>query len=191
MKKKEILDYFVDEIEYPSFKAHNILPYGVLWEYVSSTFLNGFVNYVTPVKIFQIDRYTPESEELKANYVHNLGDDWQEFVGTKSDLRKLVVEGKARFCHTQLGIFRDDIMILAEIEDGEDEGEDRYMFFWYDSDISDCSIGRFETTDKKEEVIQSFVNWLDRLKTEPTGGEAIIRNYTDLPLSFWQGWVSF
>jgi len=63
-KKKTIWDYFEDQIEYPRDVVSNPLPYGEVWTYISSTFLNGFINYVKPIKIFLIDRYTPDNEDI-------------------------------------------------------------------------------------------------------------------------------
>ena len=71
------------------------------------------------------------------------------------------------------------------------------MFFYFDEDVSDCCIGKFETNDSKEEVIQSIINWLEREKLNNIGRtvkentESGIINYTELPLSFIKGWVKF
>ena len=58
MKNKTIWDYFDDKYDYPRQIAHDMLPYGTVWNYVSSTILNGFINYVKPIGIFLIDRYS-------------------------------------------------------------------------------------------------------------------------------------
>lgn len=162
---KTIMDYFEDTIDYPNDIALNPIPMNTLWSYVSSTFLNGFINYVTPLKIFVLDRYEPDkTEEIK-------------------NLKKQA--------HTKLGQFGDDIIILSKI------GNNVYMFFWFDMDVSDCCIGRFETTDSKNEVIISLTNWLDEQKAENAGKEYQemmdngILNYHELPMSFLEGWISF
>ncbi len=154
--KKTIMDYFNDEIEYPNDVALNPLPMNTLWSYISSTFLNGFVNYVEILKVYVLDRY----EDDKTDAVLNL---------TKQ-------------CHTDLRQFGDDIILLGKIENNEDS-LNKFMFFWFDMDVSDCCIGRFETTDNNEIVFEALLNWL-----EYDNG---ILGFHELPKSFIKGWVSF
>ena len=162
---KTIMSYFDETVEYPQDIALNPIPMNTLWCYVSSTFLNGFINHVTPLKVFVLDRYEPDKTEK---------------------IKKL-----KRQIHTKLSQFGDDIIILSEI------GENTYMFFWFDMDVSDCYIGRFETTDSKDEVIDSLTNWLNKQKEENEGEEFYegidngIWDYHELPLSFLEGWISF
>lgn len=179
--KKTIWQYFDENIEYPRKLALDPIPYGTVWTYVSSTFLNGFINYVEPIKCYVIDRYTSDDK--------NVGD--KEYI-TKGDLKKKIIAGELDVYHTDLSSFEDDIIMLADI--GE---KGHYMFFWFDMDVSDCSIGRFKTEDTKEDVIQSVVNWLEQEKKE--NAEQVIKesfdsgicDYTELPLSFISGWVKF
>ena len=32
-----------------------MLPYGTVWNYVSSTILNGFINYVKPIDVYKFE----------------------------------------------------------------------------------------------------------------------------------------
>ena len=79
----------------------------------------------------------------------------------------------------------------------ENNDTNKYIFFWFDMDCSDCSIGKFETDELESDVIQSVVNWLEECKTENVGKiveenmDNGIVNYHQLPLSFIKGWVSF
>jgi hypothetical protein len=102
--------------------------------------------------------------------------------------------------HTELNCFRDDIVILAEIEAENYDSNNKpnkFMFFYFDEDVSDCCVGKFKTNDSKEEVIQSIINWLEREKLNNIGEivkehtESGIINYIELPLSFINGWVKF
>ena len=68
MKDKTIWNYFNESIDYPSEVAHNPIPYGTIWCYISSTFLNEFINYVNPIKCYLIDRYTPDDEKVDDNH---------------------------------------------------------------------------------------------------------------------------
>lgn len=52
----EDFKYFTDSIQYPHI-GKEILPYGVQYEYIASSFLNGMVNYYTPIKAYLINRY--------------------------------------------------------------------------------------------------------------------------------------
>lgn len=195
MKKIEIWDYFNEKIDYPSDVALNPIPYGTVWSYISSTFLNGFVNYVKPIACFVLDRYAEDGELIgDRNFtVCNAGEfgKWHKWEGTKKQLIDAIKNGSKAMAHTKLDCFGDDIILLTEIE------PDKYMFFWFDMDVSDCSIGRFETTDPKETVISSVVNWLEREKTDNNGKTVTngfdngIVNYHGLPISFLEGWVSF
>lgn len=198
-KKKTIWDYFEDNIEYPKEIAHNPIPYGAVWTYASSSFLDGFINYVRPISCHLIDRYTPDDENIggrNISYRNKNEMKWLKFDGTKKELKNKVISGEIQMCHTQLSCFGDDIIILSEIETENNESG-KYMFFWFDMDCSDCSIGKFETTDTKEQVIQSVVNWLEgcKLQNENKAVEEYldngIVNYTELPLSFLRGWLRF
>ena len=200
-KKKTIWDYFDDNIDYPNEVAHNPLPYGTVWCYISSTFLNGIINYVKPISCFVLDRYTADDENVgDRNFtLCNKGEfgKWHKWEGTKKELIKAITTGEKEMYHTNMNCFGDDIALLAEIETNEEDGKGRYMFFWFDCDVSDCCIGKFETTDTKEEVIQSMRNWLDESKEENEGKiveegyDNGIVNYTELPISFLKGWLKF
>ena len=187
MNDKTIWNYFDENIDYPKEVAHDPIPYGTVWCYISSTFLNGFINYVEPIKCYLIDRYTSDNKKVDDNH-------------TKGELKEKILSGENETFHTKLNCFRDDIIILAEIETNNYDSNNKlnkFMFFYFDEDVSDCCIGRFETNDSKEEVIQSIINWLEREKLNNNGRiinentESGIINYTELPPSFLQGWIKF
>ena len=200
MTNKKIWDYFDENIEYPKEIAHNPIPYGTVWCYISSTFLNGMINYVKPINCFVLDRYTAPDENVgDRNFtVCNKGEfgKWHKWNGSKKELIDVIVSGEKEMYHTKLDCFGDDIIILAKIET-ENDDTDKYIFFWFDMDCSDCSVGKFETDDLESDVIQSVVNWLEECKTENVGKIVEVNmdngivNYHQLPLSFIKGWVSF
>lgn len=200
-KNKKIWDYFIDNVEYPRNVAHNPIPYGTVWNYISDTFLNGFINYIKPIECYLIDRYTPDNEDISdrcVSYRNKNTYEWLSFKGTKGGLKELILSDKIEMYHTKLSCFGDDIIILGEIETNDENEElGLYMFFWYNMDCSDCSIGKFQTEDTKEEVVQSIINWLEECKSENKNNiihENIdngIINYTKLPLSFIGGWIKF
>ena len=156
------------------------------------------LNYVKPIGCFLIDRYTPDDGNIdNISYQNKDEMDWLKFDGTKKELKDKIISDEIRMYHTNLGCFRDDIIIISEIVTDTENEAGRYMFFWFDMDSSDCSIGRFETTDTKEEVIQSVIVWLEECKLENENKvveEHIdngIVNYTELPISFLNGWIKF
>jgi hypothetical protein len=197
-KTKKIWDYFEEKIEYSKDIAHNPIPYGTVWTNVSSTFLNGFINYVKPIACFIADRYT-DPDTLIGNdlSVCNKGEfqKWHKWEGTKKELIAKISSGEKEVYHTKLNCFEDDVIVLAEIE-SEEGKKGRYMFFWFDRDVSDCSIGKFETSDKKEDVIESVINWLDETKNEnyifQENTESGIVNYKQIPADkLMKGWIKF
>jgi len=185
---KTIFDYFTDRIEYPDDVAENPLPVGTLWEYVSHIILNGFINYVKPVKWYVLDRYEEEGDTISSIPVQDKGaPGWKKWSGTKKELISVLNSGEKEAYHFNLGNFSDDVLLLAESEQrNKDKFSNRYFFFWFDCDVSDCFIGQFETADSKEQVIKSFDNTLEYLK-----GIDTITGYTEMKNGILKGWISF
>lgn len=151
---KGFLDKYFDDHEwYPKGVMDNLLPWGTLWCYISSTFLDGMINYVTIESAFVGNRYSPDN--------------------SKSEILDLE---RGKF-HTKLDVFGDDIVILASIAEG------KYAYFYYDMDVSDCSIGRFETDTPKNKLLEEFRK---HCETE-------IENFVDMPFElpkdFFTGWI--
>lgn len=167
-KENFMNEYFSDEYEpLPPYKTMEPFKNGTYYNYVSNTLLNGVINYVKPIKVYLMDRYT-EDLLKRHNAIRRFNTD-PEF-------------------HTNLGAFEDDIILLAY-----EEESGFYWFFWFDYDCSDCSIGRFTTEDSKEEVIESFTQWvLERQKNfcnyyhKEREGMAVELNCENI-----KGWVSF
>lgn len=185
--ERSVLDYFKSSIDYPSFKSDRILPYGEMWNYVSSTFLNGFINYVEHKKCIVLDRYTGPDEDVSEKIlVHEKGSfgDWKKWKGTKSELINSINSGEKGIYHTSLDCFNDDVIILSKIENSEESSENKYMLFWFDMDCSDCCIGRFKTEDSEEIVQKSLITWINSLECH--------KSYSELdPKKFLKGWVKF
>lgn len=153
------------------------LPTGNFVHYVSSTYLNGIVNYTTPVLCYLTQRYRP-SEELNDQVV-------------QEKLKELKTTP-----HTNLGIFGDDVWMIGKIdlermkylydEDYYKEygSENEYVFFWFDQDVSDCSVGRFKTSDSLQTIKEELLKDLSEK-------DRYIKNFWEVPVDFIQGWVSF
>lgn len=185
MQRDDIKDYFHEEVEYPNDIAENPLPLGRLLSYVSSTFLNGFINYVLPIEAAILNRYVPldwvmdEALEGKT-YQEPAGSfKWKSFPSgiLKKELIELLTQPN-RLASADLGLFDDDIVLLATAK----TDPTIYYFFWFDQDVSDCQIGRFHTSDDVEVVREKFDKFVENLSF----------GHTQLPLHFFSaGWTVF
>jgi len=156
--------YFKDTIDYPDIANCEILKDGDYYEYIAHTFLNGFINYVEPLKAFVIDRYNlvgskvydpMEEEEILTLHV-NIDESWKDLeFNTKNSLHQYLKKNVERFSffHTDLRMFQDDVMFLGE-------SDDYYFVFHFDMDVSDCCVGKFKKKNiNKEELIIDFQKW--------------------------------
>lgn len=183
--KNFIEKYFTDHIQYPSMVAENILPMNEHWAYISTTFLNGFINYVKPIKAFVLTRYTAWESNLEheVSLRDPVSGNWEKHAGTKDEIYRLFIQ-PGRNSHTNLHSLEDDVLILAKT-DGDSPC---YFFFWFDCDVSDGCIGRFQTSAPEEEVVADFVEYALSMKDMgyEDSGES-----REIPLHSIEGWVSF
>ena len=161
------LNDFWEDVRYYDipYREDNPFEYGVLYNYVSSTLLNGIINYVDIICANVLCRYTEKHEEGE------LQKHIDDFNNGNGDY------------HTKLDQFKDDVIILAY-----EENTNAYWYFWFDCDVSDCCVGRFKTDLAKEQVIGLYKKELDRLITENNDFE---RAYYPLNVKNIQGWVKF
>lgn len=186
---KRFNNYFENQVGYPKDIALNPLPLGTEYQYVSSDFLNGFINYVTIVKAHVLGRYHAWDEELQEPHTISVQEgsfNWvKKECKTKDELyAALTVKGATYHVHLD-DDFQDDVLILAEA--GKTElGQVCYVFFWYDRDCSDCCIGRFATDDCKEEVIEIFDRFVNQ---DLVGFGSNDHGAREIPLHYFQGWL--
>jgi hypothetical protein len=130
------MKYFQRHEDYPTISGE-LLSHGILYQYISHTFVNGFLNYSKPMAAYLMHRYEddPEVNKTKLENLENL-----------------------KRYHTNLGELGDDVLMLSKSEYGE------YWYFWLNRDVSDCSIGRFTTDDTEEQVLAEFEKYT--LKTQ-------------------------
>lgn len=160
-------DCFTDKDQYRDPTTVNVTEPGWLIDYISSTFLNGWINYVTPVKAFVVSRYAEDFGAVKAKLAS-----WEE----------------SKPYHTKLCELGDDVALLGQDKRG------RYWYFYFDNDTSDCSIGVLDieagglTGDQIVKAFDEHVQGIaDRCERAYGGtGEAL-----EIPLSCIKGWVSF
>lgn len=122
-----IPEIYPETYEYPSRELLLEGPKDGQWfEYVSNTYLNGFINYTEILVGFIIKRYADE------NY----------------DYYKVAEDLKTSY-HTNFSKLEDDIIIISK-------GAGSYWYFWNDRDCSDCIIARTEINQSEEEFIESM-----------------------------------
>lgn len=179
--------YFNHNIDYPQDVGNDILPWGTQLSYISTTFLNGFINYVDIKSAWVLNRYVDwddASEEIKVSIMgtpNNTGT-WEEFRGTKRQVYEMLIQPGRTF-HSKLdNDFKDDLVILSKISDN------KWMFFWFDRDCSDSSIGRFQTQESDEQVIKDFDEWASKVMMEECRHESG-EGPKQLPLHYFTGWL--
>lgn len=179
-------NYFNDEVEYPRDIAINILPVGTRWDYVGSNFLNAFINYVNVEKAYVLNRYL----KWQDNPQHEISiqDPPSSFKWvsrkptTKLELFELLTQ-PGRVHHVKLDCdFQDDVLILATAKSDEEQEQKLWFFFWYDRDCSDCSLGRFTTSDSDEVVKEKFSAYC-------TDAEHDRQDSKEIPLHYFRGWI--
>lgn len=183
---KQFEEYFCDTIEYPNIGVE-ILPMNINYVYVSNTFLNGFINYTTPIKAFVLGRYHDWNDALHDGHTISVmvppgSYNWLKInCKTKEELyQHLIVPNSVR--HSKLDRdFQDDVVILAKSKETESD-EWCYFYYWYDRDCSDCCIGRFQTVDEESVVLEKFESYCNNLPCNSYGCK-------EIPLHYFQGWL--
>lgn len=180
MELNNFFDYFDKQIEYPKNVAENPLPVGVCYDYIGSSFLDGFINLTRKgfLYCFVLNRYTREDYKLES--FNNK---------TKVEVINDINSGAEEFYHTKFNKLEDDVLILSRIN------ENMYMFFWYDMDCSDCMVGRFETYDSPEVIKASLMQHLIKEYRDHKEHEEHHEDengFHELDVNkFLKGWVSF
>lgn len=175
----KFVDFFPNTLEYPN-PTLTMLECGLLHEYVSSKFLDGWINYVNIISARLITRYYDHTRNAQ------LLDDFNN--------------GKVDSVHTELGMFDDDVCLLCQDDAG------LYWMFYYDFDVSGCMIGRFWTDDyTKEQVTEMFIEYANDLSMELSDSYAMpyndpeddtAKNKGGIPsreinTKYIHGWLSF
>lgn len=131
--------------------------------YVSATYCNGFVNYIHDPHLVLLNRYRDEDEfvSLSQQFVNQSDHDWR---------------------HTNLADYPDDILIFGT---NDQFYPDSYVLIWFDRDVSDCCIWRFDINDFKNisHFISLMKEWLDSLGHSIKGYGFIDRKP--------KGWIKF
>jgi len=167
--------YFQYTRNYPC-PTEDILPLGERWDYISSTFLNGWINYVKIISARLITRYAEDGYEgniIRAKKWHNDNTYHSKFV--------------------DLG---DDVLILAkdDVKRFQIDRTPYYWFFWFDMDGSDCCIGRFRSDDHEEQIKKLFDEYADESSRDLSvsyGASKSSVDSIDIDPKSLCGWISF
>lgn len=170
----------VATIEYPyNVELLDGIPKDTAYLYISTTYLNGFINYTDEfIYAFMFNHYsTSEVYKLKCINVDNLKD----------------------FAHTDLSSFEkfDDIIIVSRVYDG-------YIVFWSDMDCSDsciihityeCISKYFNVSIDKDRFIldpyiKTLVNNMINNYWYDDPGFIWKENFKEIPVSSLTGWVT-
>lgn len=162
IKTKNLFELFDEIIEYPTSLAEEGVNQGVLLNYVSKSYINGIVNYVSPFFVCVIERYI----------------DWSKI----SIYDEIELMEKSH--HTQYSMISDDVILLAKTENS-------LWFFWSDQDCSDCSVGRIAKTITEDDFKQKLIDWIvsHPYVDRDENTESIVGNYIELKIP--KGWMSF
>lgn len=185
-------DYFEYTTDYPDIlTVLEPLPVNARYDFVASSYLNGFINYGIFLKAFVLGRHYPWDEPFGTPTTVKVIENPSEInvdakwtvkqCLTRSELFDTVTQPNAMIHPTLMRHFQNDVLILQKLI--HEDHPLQYLFFWFDEDVSDCSIGRFETDDPEEVVIQEFENYVKNLEFVPHGSR-------EIPLHYFKGWVS-
>lgn len=132
-------------IEYPnSENLFNGIPINHGYDYISSTFCNGLVNYIEDKQLVLINRYKEEEfDDLVNKFVNQSEQDWY---------------------HTDLNKYGDDIFVFGV---DSKTNPSSYILIWFDCDVSDCCIYRFDINDfgGMHHFIELMKKWLENLES--------------------------
>jgi bacillopeptidase F (M6 metalloprotease family) len=179
-----MLKYFKETIMYPKQLSGEILPFGVLWEYVSSTFLNGVINQCKvifaglPIQVENGEEFETQTVVIQENFKKK----WKKVTLDNLD-EAIQLTHELKMFHTSLDFFSNDLILVGlNKHTGVPPDEPEYTFFWFNRDTSNCSIGRFRSSDSKEEIEKNVKRWVN-------SDEDL--NYVEIGTEFISGWVSF
>jgi hypothetical protein len=144
MMSNKFYKIFTDQEDYPDNIADRGIPPNTLFSYVSSSLLDGFVNYTIHHEAYLIPRY---SKFVENAHIRNQDDD-----NEVTDLETFKQTWN-RSPHTEVSNAPDDVIILSE-------SADSFWFFYYDQDTSDCQIGRYTDHSNNWYSFDSFTKYI-------------------------------
>lgn len=161
---------FDDCIDYPKPRdiISGIKP-GRCFEYVSSTYLNGFINYVDIIGGAMIQEYMNDEEfdeAIKRVEDFTNSDEWHTKFNNGKEYDTTAVIGK--------------VTDICDID--ENNTTDMYVIFIYDRDVSDCFIGGISANEfeSDDEAYESFIQFVS--ENAP--------RFIKISKKFFRGWIT-
>jgi hypothetical protein len=156
-------DLFESGEQYPENVADRGVPQNTIYSYISTTFLNGFINYVEIKHVMMIERYTEFNDEKIKKYIEHLKSEYNtDYSGSYNT--------------EETGKVVDDIILIGETEES-------IWLFWSDRDCSDSCIGRVA---KSEEITTLLVK--ESLIRFIGDYDDCSGKYAELPIP--RGWIT-
>lgn len=131
----EKLTHHLNAYDYPTeqIQMYGGIPTNMIYDYVSSSFLNGLVNYAGIKQAFLINRYGPDKGDQRLDTLWHTIDETLPY----EEQYRLKAEHLAENSHlSKIGTIDSDDAVLF----GETEFD--WWIFYYDCDCSDCSVVR-------------------------------------------------
>lgn len=152
----------------------------LVYSYVDTAYLNGFINHVNILGAYMTRRYKNLGKSKSDSNQNNLS--WEEsckLIDSKDDLHTDISD-----CNKY-----DDIHILAECGN-------HYYYFWSDCDCSDSCIGKFSKS-RFESEEQALLSFKDEILSFDIwdNDESYVREHEDeyikfIPKEFFTGWIT-
>lgn len=161
-----IYNYFDQEYERPDVTSVSLIAKeigGILFDYTSATFLNGYINYVDIIDAYGINRHNP-------------------YEPINPDALKQY--------HPCLSDYRDDVLLLAKSPNVDNS---YFLFYYSINGGANDMIGNFITNDVVSVVIENFINYCNELNVWRNDGiekkGLDIKDYPIIKLPKLNGWI--
>jgi len=172
----------LNEMEWIDYPDHDDLmegpTEGVVYSYVSSTYINGFINYVDIIDAYMARRY----KSLRINYNPEVRG--ENYLCWEDSCSLIDAGGKP---HTNLGISAkfDDIHVLGKCGN-------YYYYFWSDKDCSDCCIGKISTDNYPlDDVKKDFKKLIIEVGCFDSYNDENENEFIkQIPVDFFKGWIT-
>jgi hypothetical protein len=165
---------------------------GHVYDGLSDTVLDGFINYVQIIKAIVIDDRNPLAKEGQSlNEIDVCIDSkWTKIEPkTKQEAHMaLFKDDCSGVTHPQINQLQDRVLILAKVEDTP-----LYWYFDYGFTGADCALGRFRTQHSQMYVEEVFLDFAFNEHAKSLKDNRYPTSHPiQVPISFFnRGWISW
>lgn len=133
----EVINRNLDHHDYPTAQIlrNGGIPTNTFYNYVSSSFLDGYVNYLENKTGYLLNRYGLDDEDIREYKL-----DEHAMQGSEAMYQAIAARYQNEEKRDQNVLKYDDVIVFAETEWD-------FWIFWFDRDVSDCSIARINKGD--------------------------------------------